>query len=205
MNVERKLAFVAGGWLFVMTVAGCGTAVRPGIDNDTKAKPMAPTPTIPANFLTADCHRINVKTVIPAGWYFNQGIDTAGFEYCSISEQPVALNRPFDTGVTIQRIPILFGTNPTTFAREIMSRPAGPRLPIGDIQERVIPPFTILERDFMSTEGNKLRALRGRAIIYKDNLYVVIFETPKPVEQNNMSQFGQPILDGVVIEGFPTR
>lgn len=211
MSAESKLWNIALLAL-MLTGTACGTAAgRRGPQGErtpmvTPTKAAESTDTI---FEQANCTKAGITVPKPVGWTILELQITPSFVNCYISKQPITREEDFRNGLQVSKLGIpLAESDKIDYARQLASRPDTGLLPqANSFREVRVGSFRIFSGRFTSTRNNILSD-EERKIIVPDGssiIYISHFIAPKPTSNDDFTKYGRNMLDGIMINGQPTK
>ena len=145
----------------------------------------------------------------PVGWTVLEIQATPNLINCYVSKQPITREEDFRNGLRVSKLNVPFNEQGRiVYARQLASQPEIGLLPLANtFKEARIGSFRIFSGRFNSTRNNILSE-EERKIVVPDNsniVYIAVFTTPKPTADEDFKRFGRQMLDGIIIDGKPTR
>lgn len=211
MSVDRKFGEIGFVALMFLSTA-CGTAAGKYGPEGLRTPTTTPTKTSEQTdtiFEQANCAKAGITVPKPMGWSVLEVQITPTFVNCYVTKQQITMEEDFRSGFMISK----FIGPPTDqdridYARQLASQPEPGMLPqANSVSEISTGSFRIIQGEFTNTRNNILSNEVRRIILASGSnfVYITHFVAPKPTSIDDFRNFGRKMLDGITINGVPTR
>lgn len=220
MSVDRKLYNLTLAAL-MLTGTACGIATekqgRPGEDILAITAPTktAEPRTQPATvFERANCTLIGVSIPKPKDWSVLQSVlSDPTYINCYVTKDPLTTSTDFREGFMVIRLAeeiIPDSADKDDYARQLASasRPnLGLSVQAGTFREGRVNLSNVYSGRFISTAFQTLSDWESKIVVPDGDrfIYVSRFVAPKLTSDQDFRNYGRQMLDGMKINGFPTK
>lgn len=160
-------------------------------------------------FEQVNCDKAGVNIPKPKGWTVFEVQISPTFINCYISQQPITREEDFRNGLRVSKFGVpLSEQEKIDYARALASKSKDGEFPQANtFKQTRVGPFSIFSGRFTTTKNNILSD-EERKIIVPDRsnfVYIAAFSAPKPSSEEDFRKYGRNMLDGIKINGLPTK
>lgn len=195
--------------LFWRKVGAGGVGLGAGVTGVISALRYFSVSTADTAFEQINCDKAGVSIPKPRGWTVLEVPISQTFINCYISQQPITREEDFSSGLRLSKLGVpLPEQEKIAYARRVASAPEpGVSPQANTFKETKVGSFRIFSGRFTITKNNILSD-EERKIIVPDRsnfVYIFAFSAPKPSSEEDFRKYGRNMLDGIKINGLPTK
>lgn len=160
-----------------------------------------------AAFEQVNCERVGVSMPKPKGWTVLEVRMSPTFINCYISQQPITREQDFRSGLRVSKL-VIPEQEKIAYARQLASASEPGVFPQANtFKETKVGSFRIFSGRFTSTKNNILSDEERKIIVPNGSnfIYIAAFSAPKPSSEEDFRKYGRNMLDGIKINGLPTK